>query len=97
MIQCFCILSLVLLKYLAPFTRFKLKSFQVKLYGSLILTQSLMMHKRMEYSKIWTEYDIKMALDATLTVFLFVIALMHLMRLNHYLPQSWMGDYQIIA
>lgn len=86
LIQCFFIFSLVVLKYLSCFTRFKLKSFQVKLFGSLLLTQSLMMHKRMDYSKIWSEHDPKMALDGALTVFLFVTSLLHLMRLNHYMP-----------
>lgn len=97
LIQGFCILSLVILKYLSCFTRYKLKSFQVKVFGSLILTQSLMMHKRMDYSKIWSEQDPKMALDGVLTVFLFFTALLHLLRLNHYMPQSWIGDYQLIA
>ena len=50
MIQCACVFFLIVLKYFSHCTRFKLKGFQVKLYGSLILTQSLMMHKRMDYS-----------------------------------------------
>jgi hypothetical protein len=55
---------------------------QVKVYGSLILTQSLMMHKRMDYGKVWTDFEFKLLLDAVITIVLFVVALLHLTRLN---------------
>ena len=96
-IQSACIFGLILLKYGAPLTRFRLKNMQVKLFGTLILTQSLMMHKRTNYSAIWADRDLKTILDAVVTLVLFVLSLLHLMRLNQYMPSSWMGEYQLIA
>jgi hypothetical protein len=55
------------------------------------------MHKRMDYWKIWTHFELKLLLDALITVGLFIVALSHLMRFQLYLPQSMIGEYRLIA
>ena len=68
---------------------------QTKLFGTLMLTQSIVMHQRTDYALIFS--DLKSLFDALISFCLFINAMLHLTRLNHFMPESWKGDYQLIA
>ena len=46
---------------------------------------------------IYEEFEAKTLLNALIVGCFFVMALFHLMRLNHYVPASLKGDYQLVA
>ena len=85
-IQFVCMVLLVLLKYVSPYTRFKLKGCQSKLYGCLILTQCILMHQRVDITNLWTDFQFKELLDFGVVAGLFVLGLLHMIRLNHFIP-----------
>ena len=61
------------------------------------MTQSILMNKNIQYDKIWIDFDMKTILESMVIGSLFVLALFHLVRLNHFVPSSWKGEYQQIA
>ena len=91
------ILLLILLKFASQFTSYKMKGLQVKLFGSLVLCQSLLLHQRMEYKSLWYDFHFSNLLDALVVISLFTLAIFNLIRLNHYMPESCKGEYQLIA
>jgi len=95
--QLLFIFGLIFLKYGTYFTQTKLKGFQVKLFGSLLLCQCLLMHQKTTYSLIWQEFEMKSLIDALIVAVLFVISFFNLTRLNHLIPNSWRGQYQLMA
>jgi len=56
-----------------------------------------MIHQRIEYSKIYSEHDLNTMLDAVIVGMLFLLALLNLLRLNHYVPNTMKKDYEVIA
>jgi len=69
----------------------------MKLLGSLIMSQSILKHQSTTYSSIWQDYDVKTLLDALIIGSLFILAMFHLVRLSHFIPDSFKGEYQLIA
>ena len=57
------ILLLILMKYVAPLTRYKMKSTHIKIIGSLILTQALILHKETQYSELISDFSLPLAVD----------------------------------
>ena len=55
------------------------------------------MHQRIEYSQIWENFGGKILLDAFIVATLFLLAIFNLVRLNHFIPSSFRGEYQVIA
>ena len=55
------------------------------------------MNKNVKYDKIWSDFDMKTIIEAMIVGNLFVLAMFHLVRLNHFVPDSWKGEYQQIA
>ena len=51
--QLIFIYALIFLKYGTYFTNIKFKGFQIKLFGSLLLTQCIMIHQKTTYELIW--------------------------------------------
>lgn len=95
--QIIFIYALIFLKYGTYFTNIKFKGFQMKLFGSLLIAQSIMLHQKTTYELIWQEFDVKSLIDAVLVGLLFVISILHMTRLNHLIPDSWRGQYQLMA
>ena len=95
--QLIFIYALIFLKYGTYFTNIKFKGFQIKLFGSLLLTQCIMIHQKTTYQLIWQDYDMKQLIDALIVGILFIISIMHMTRLNHLIPDSWRGQYQLMA
>lgn len=95
--QLIFIYALIFLKYGTYFTNIKFKGFQMKLFGSLLLTQCIILHQKTSYELIWQEYDMKSLLDAVIVGLLFSVSILHMTRLNHLIPDSWRGQYQLMA
>lgn len=95
--QLIFIYALIFLKYGTYFTKIKFKGFQIKLFGSLLLCQCLMIHQKTSYALIWQEFEMKSLLDAVIVGVLFTIAFLHMTRLTHLIPDSWRGQYQLMA
>lgn len=55
------------------------------------------MNKNMEYSKLYYDFDMKTLIETILIGSMFLVAVFHLVRLNHFLPGSYLGEYHIIA
>jgi len=55
------------------------------------------MNKSMEYSKLYYDFDMKNLIETILIGSMFLVALFHLVRLNHFLPGSYLGEYHVIA
>ena len=55
------------------------------------------MHKQMDYRHMWSQFQGKGFLECLITVLLFVQGILHLLRLSHYIPESFKGEYQLIA
>lgn len=55
------------------------------------------MNKSMEYSKLYYDFDMKNLIETILIGSMFFVALFHLVRLNHFLPGSYLGEYHVIA
>lgn len=51
------------------------------------------MNKNVQYGKLWLEFDMKTVVEALIVANLFVLAMFHLVRLNHFVPASWKGEY----
>lgn len=76
---------LIVLKYMPKLM--KMSGLQIKVFGSLLLTQSILMNQRCEYSKIWEHYDGNTLIEAMLVGGLFLLGVLHLMRASHYIPK----------
>ena len=61
-----------------------------------MLTQCILIHQRTQYFLI-LDFDMKAILDALIVVALFTIGVLNLIRLNTYIPESYKGEYQLIA
>ena len=55
------------------------------------------MNKHMDYSKLYYDFDMKNLIETILIGSMFVVAILHLVRLNHFLPNSYLGEYHVIA
>mmetsp|Transcript_3020 Transcript_3020/g.5098 ORF Transcript_3020/g.5098 Transcript_3020/m.5098 type:complete len:324 (+) Transcript_3020:23-994(+) len=88
---------LVFIKYFSWLTRFKFKGSQVKLLGTLIITQGLLIHQRTSYADLYYSFSVKTLIDALMVASLVLLATLHLVRLNHFIPESLKGEYQLIA
>jgi hypothetical protein len=51
------------------------------------------MNKDIKYNKIWLDFDTKTIIESMIVGILFVLAMFHLVRLNHFVPDSWKGEY----
>lgn len=96
-IQSVFLFSLIFLKYGSYFTQMKFRGLQTKIFGSLLLCQCLLLHQKTSYSLIWLDFDGRTTFDAMLVCCLFFLALLNLTRLNHFVPDSWRGEYQLMA
>ena len=96
--QVLIVYALILLKY-GPlyFPGLKLRGFQMKLFGSLLLSQCILVHQKTSYALIYQDFDVKALLDALIVLLLFVVTIMHMTRLSHLIPNSWRGQYQVMA
>jgi hypothetical protein len=83
------------LKYATQFTALKLKGTQMKLFGCLVISQSLMMHQKMRYG--YALLEAKNLIDAFMVAVLFLMGFFHLTRLNYLVPNTYRGEYQLMA
>ena len=67
----------------------------MKLFGCLVISQSLMMHQKMRYSEAL--FEAKHFIDAVMVATLFMLGFFHLTRLNHLVPDTYRGEYQLMA
>ena len=56
-----------------------------------------MLHQRTDYGAIIYDFDMKTLIEAFIIGMLSVLALLHLSRVNHFIPDSWKGESQVIA
>ena len=74
-----------------------MQSSQSKVLGSLLLCQALVLHQRTDYGAIVYDFDVKTLVEVIIMGVLGVLALLHLSRVNHFVPDSWKGQSQVIA
>ena len=55
------------------------------------------MNKNMDYSKLYYDFDMKTLIETILIGSMLTVALFNLVRLNHFLPGSYLGEYHVIA
>jgi len=55
------------------------------------------MNKNMEYSKLYYDFEMKTLIEIILIGSFFIVAIFHLIRLNHFLPGSYLGEYHLMA
>lgn len=55
------------------------------------------MNKTTDYSKLYYDFEMRTLIETMLIGSMFVVALFHLVRLNHFLPASYLGEYHVIA
>jgi len=56
-----------------------------------------MLHQCTKYSAIWKDYDSGTFVDSLIVGGLFALAFFHLMRLNHFIPDSLKGGYELMV
>jgi len=55
------------------------------------------MNKTTDYSKLYYDFEMRTLIETILIGSMFIVALFHLVRLNHFLPGSYLGEYHLIA
>ena len=69
----------------------------MKIFGCLLFSQSLVMHQRCQYKQIIDQKDVKILLEALIIATTFTIGILHFTRLNHFMPNWFRGEYELIA
>ena len=95
--QCVLMFLLIMLKYTTQFCGYKFKGAQTKFVGALLICQFILMNKTTDYSKLYYDFSMKILIETFLIGSMFILGFFHLVRLNHFLPGSYLGEYHLIA
>jgi hypothetical protein len=88
---------LIMLKYTTQFCGYKFKGAQTKFVGALLICQCLLMNKTTDYSKLYYDFEMRVLCETILIGSMAIVGFLHLVRLNHFLSGSYLGEYHLIA
>ena len=90
------VLLLLWMKYGASCCGLKMTGSHAKILGCLLFCQGLSFHNKVNY---WAALygDLKSIVDIMITSTFLTLAILHLTRANHFIPDSWKGETQVIA